>query len=242
MTKQKPKSEIKKNHARREKRGFFKSLILWFFLLGLFFVVCGAGAGLFIYYSISKDLPKITSLSDYHPTIITTPYKNISDAFITKGTRLSSTGSFDYDADGLLDFYTYYDQDLVADFLANADNYPGGVLDAVDDLYGGAGHSFYDDVGENMAEELEYYDDHDFEGQGPPEIAQAMGKKAQGDHELAAMPFHVAVKKVLETGVKQEQAGVEQLRHRIADGEDHTHAVLDERYLMGGHYETLPLQ
>jgi penicillin-binding protein 1A len=74
MSKQKPKSEIKKNHARREKRGLFKSLLLWFFLLGLFFVVCGAGAGLYIYYSISKDLPKITSLADYHPSIITTLY------------------------------------------------------------------------------------------------------------------------------------------------------------------------
>jgi penicillin-binding protein 1A len=74
MSKQKPKSEIKKNHARREKRGFFKTLILWSFLLGLFLVICGAGAGLVLYYSISKDLPRITSLADYHPSIITTVY------------------------------------------------------------------------------------------------------------------------------------------------------------------------
>jgi penicillin-binding protein 1A len=74
MSKLKPKSEIKKNHARREKRGFFKTLILWSFLLGLFLVICGAGAGLVLYYSISKDLPRITSLADYHPSIITTVY------------------------------------------------------------------------------------------------------------------------------------------------------------------------
>ena len=74
MTKQKPKSEIKKNRARREKRGFFKTLILWSFLLGLLLAICGAGAGLVLYYSISKDLPKITSLADYHPSIITTVY------------------------------------------------------------------------------------------------------------------------------------------------------------------------
>jgi len=74
MSKQKPKSEIKQNHARREKRGFFKTLILWSFLLGLFLVICGAGAGLVLYYSISKDLPRITSLADYHPSIITTVY------------------------------------------------------------------------------------------------------------------------------------------------------------------------
>jgi len=74
MSRQKRKSEIKKNHARREKRGFFKSLVLWSFLLGLLVVICGAGAGLVLYYSISKDLPKITSLADYHPSIITTVY------------------------------------------------------------------------------------------------------------------------------------------------------------------------
>jgi penicillin-binding protein 1A len=72
MSKQKPKSEIKKKHARREKRGFFKTFILWSFLLGLLLVICGAGAGLVLYYSISKDLPQITSLADYHPSIITT--------------------------------------------------------------------------------------------------------------------------------------------------------------------------
>ena len=74
MSKQKRKSEIRKNHTRREKRGFFKTLILWSFLLGLLLVICGAGAGLVLYYSISKDLPKITSLADYHPSIITTVY------------------------------------------------------------------------------------------------------------------------------------------------------------------------
>ena len=74
MSKQKRKSDIRKNHARREKRGFFKTLILWSFLLGFILIICGAGAGLVLYYSISKDLPKITSLADYNPSIITTVY------------------------------------------------------------------------------------------------------------------------------------------------------------------------
>ena len=76
MPKQKPKSEIKKNRARREKRGFFKTLILWSFLLGLLLAIGGAGAGLVLYYSISKDLPRITSLADYHPSVITTVYSD----------------------------------------------------------------------------------------------------------------------------------------------------------------------
>ncbi len=74
MSKPKPKSEIKKKRAPREKKGFFRKLILWSFLLGLILIVCGAGAGLVVFYSISKDLPKITSLADYHPKIITTVY------------------------------------------------------------------------------------------------------------------------------------------------------------------------
>jgi penicillin-binding protein 1A len=74
MSKQKPKSEIRKKHARQEKRGFFKTVMLWSFLLGFILLICGAGAGLGLYYSISKDLPKITSLADYHPSIITTVY------------------------------------------------------------------------------------------------------------------------------------------------------------------------
>jgi len=74
MSKQKPKSEIRKKRAPQEKRGFFRTFILWSFLLGFILLICGAGAGLVLYYSISKDLPKITSLADYHPSIITTVY------------------------------------------------------------------------------------------------------------------------------------------------------------------------
>ena len=76
MSKEKSRSDIRKNRVRREKRGFFKTLVLWSFLLAIFFVICGAAAGVAIYYSISKDLPKITSLSDYHPSIITSVYSD----------------------------------------------------------------------------------------------------------------------------------------------------------------------
>jgi penicillin-binding protein 1A len=74
MSKPKSKSDIRKERTRREKRGFFRTFILWSFLLGFILVLCGAGAGLVVYYSISKDLPKITSLADYHPSIITSVY------------------------------------------------------------------------------------------------------------------------------------------------------------------------
>ncbi len=74
MSKEKSRSDIRKNRVRRKKRGFFKTLVLWTFLLAIFFVICSAAAGVAVYYTISKDLPKITSLSDYHPSIITTVY------------------------------------------------------------------------------------------------------------------------------------------------------------------------
>ncbi len=79
------KSDIRKKHGHREKRGFLKTLILWSFMLGLVLILCGGVASLVVYYSISKDLPKISSLSDYHPSVITTVYaddgRNIAEFF-----------------------------------------------------------------------------------------------------------------------------------------------------------------
>lgn len=74
MPKNQSKSDIRKKRGQREKRGFLKTLILWSFLLGLVLILCGGVASLVVYYSISKDLPKISSLADYHPSVITTVY------------------------------------------------------------------------------------------------------------------------------------------------------------------------
>jgi penicillin-binding protein 1A len=74
MAKQKSKADIRKNRTERPKKGFFRKFFLWSFILGIILIAAGAGAGLVVYYSISKDLPKITSLADYHPSIITTVY------------------------------------------------------------------------------------------------------------------------------------------------------------------------
>ncbi len=74
MSKQKSNSDIRKKRTQQAKRGFFRTFILWSFLLGVFLIGCAAAAGLVVYFSISKDLPKITSLADYQPSIITTVY------------------------------------------------------------------------------------------------------------------------------------------------------------------------
>ena len=74
MTKKKRKSDIRKKRVRRKKRGFIKKFILWSFMLGIILIVGGGVTGVAVYYAISKDLPKITSLADYSPSIITTVY------------------------------------------------------------------------------------------------------------------------------------------------------------------------
>jgi len=74
MSKQKSKSDIRKKRTPPAKKSFFRRFILWSFLLGFILTVCAAAAGVVLFYSISKDLPKISSLADYHPAIITTLY------------------------------------------------------------------------------------------------------------------------------------------------------------------------
>ena len=74
MPKSKSTSDIRKKRGRREKKGLFKTFILWSFLLGLVLILCGGVASVVVYYTISRDLPQISSLSDYHPSIITTVY------------------------------------------------------------------------------------------------------------------------------------------------------------------------
>jgi penicillin-binding protein 1A len=61
---------------RPKRRSLFRRLITWLFLTTLVAVVLGGGiiAGVFVY--LSRDLPKITSLADYRPPVITTVYSD----------------------------------------------------------------------------------------------------------------------------------------------------------------------
>ena len=74
MSKDKRSSDIRKKRARRQKRSLGKTLVLWLLLLVVFLALSGAAAGVVLYYRISKNLPQITSLADYHPSVITTVY------------------------------------------------------------------------------------------------------------------------------------------------------------------------
>lgn len=74
MTNEKKKSAIRKKRSKPNIGRFFLKLVLWSFLLLFFFAIAGGVAGVSIYMYMSKDLPKITSLNDYQPAIITTVY------------------------------------------------------------------------------------------------------------------------------------------------------------------------
>jgi penicillin-binding protein 1A len=72
MAKQKSKSDALKP----KKRHFFRKFLLWSFLLGFIVAVMAAAAGVGVYYYLSKNLPQIHNLTQYHPPIITTVYSD----------------------------------------------------------------------------------------------------------------------------------------------------------------------
>ena len=76
MAKPKNKSDILRQRARPKKRRFLRTFLLWSFLLGFIFALLGALAGIGVYFYLSNNLPQISSLTEYHPPIITTVYSD----------------------------------------------------------------------------------------------------------------------------------------------------------------------
>ncbi len=74
MVETKSTSETKKKHAERKKRRFVGRIFRFFLWIGVVLMIC-SGLGLAgLYYYLSEDLPKIETLADYRPPIITTVY------------------------------------------------------------------------------------------------------------------------------------------------------------------------
>jgi penicillin-binding protein 1A len=76
MSKEKSANEIRKNRSRKHQKGLFVKILKFLFLLTISAVIIGAAVAGVVYYHLSDDLPKITSLTDYHPSIITTVYSD----------------------------------------------------------------------------------------------------------------------------------------------------------------------
>jgi len=76
MSKHRSTSDILKKRGKRKKGGFFRKLFLWSLMLGFVLIIFGALAGVAAFYYLSQDLPKITKLADYRPSIVTTVYSD----------------------------------------------------------------------------------------------------------------------------------------------------------------------
>ncbi|MDJ0913732.1 MAG: PBP1A family penicillin-binding protein [Desulfobacterales bacterium] len=76
MAAAKRKSDILQNRAKRGSRDVTRHLVKWSLILVLFMLVAGAVAAVSVFFFLNRDLPKIQSLSDYHPPIITTVYSD----------------------------------------------------------------------------------------------------------------------------------------------------------------------
>ena len=76
MSKEKSASQIIKKRARRQPGAILGRLVKWSLFMAFMLMLMGATALVGIYFYLSDDLPKITSLADYHPSIITTVYSD----------------------------------------------------------------------------------------------------------------------------------------------------------------------
>ncbi|MEJ2041234.1 MAG: transglycosylase domain-containing protein, partial [Desulfosarcinaceae bacterium] len=76
MAKQVTASQILKKRARKEQGGPWGKIIKWSLLLVVVLMFLGAGATAGLFFYLSRGLPQITSLKDYHPSVITTVYSD----------------------------------------------------------------------------------------------------------------------------------------------------------------------
>ena len=72
----KKKADILKNRAKRSPGRFITRIIKLLLWLSFFCILAGGATAVGVYYHLSEDLPKISSLSDYRPSIITTVYSD----------------------------------------------------------------------------------------------------------------------------------------------------------------------
>ena len=76
MPKTKSTSKILEKRARKNQRGFFPKIFRWFLLIFFIVIVIGSIGIAGVYLYLSNNLPKISSLEDYRPSIITTVYSD----------------------------------------------------------------------------------------------------------------------------------------------------------------------
>ena len=76
IARRKATTQILKKRARREKWRFVSWMVRWSVRTILFLMISGVLAMVGVYFYLSDDLPKISSLKDYRPPVITTVYSD----------------------------------------------------------------------------------------------------------------------------------------------------------------------
>ncbi len=76
MSKQKAAYQEIKKDTGQKKRGIIRRFFRWLVWILVFIVILGVFSVLGIYFYLSEDLPKISSLKDYHPPVITTVHSD----------------------------------------------------------------------------------------------------------------------------------------------------------------------
>lgn len=76
MANPKKTSQILKKRARRKPRGYGVKVLRWSIWTSVFVTIAGAITLFGVYFYLSEDLPKISSLADYRPPVITTVYSD----------------------------------------------------------------------------------------------------------------------------------------------------------------------
>ena len=76
MPKIKSTSKILEKRAKKNQRGYFQKIFKWFLLAFFLAIIIGSIGITGVYFYLSNNLPKISSLEDYHPPIITTVYSD----------------------------------------------------------------------------------------------------------------------------------------------------------------------
>jgi len=76
MPQRRSTTEILKKRARPTEGISARLIIKYSLLAAAFFILSGALTSVIIYFYLSKDLPKISSLTEYHPSIITEVYSD----------------------------------------------------------------------------------------------------------------------------------------------------------------------
>jgi len=76
MPKNKSASQILKKRGRKSQRGFMPRIFRWLLMAFILILIIGSLGAAGVYFYLSRNLPKIASLKDYRPPVITTVYSD----------------------------------------------------------------------------------------------------------------------------------------------------------------------